>query len=147
MKKSISILKETLANEKRIILLPGHIKSFIEAGYDVYVEENAGLEIGLTNREYEKEGATIVNVEQAWTYSDVIIKYKAPTENEYKYFREGLTISAIFHAEGNQTLVKKMCEGKITAYSYEFFETEDGYFPLAMSGGEIAGKIAFLKAA
>ena len=147
MKKSISILKETLANEKRIILLPGHIKSFIEAGYDVYVEENAGLEIGLTNREYEKEGATIVNVEQAWTYSDVIIKYKAPTENEYKYFREGLTISAIFHAEGNQTLVKKMCEGKITAYSYEFFETEDGYFPLAMSGGEIAGKIAFLEAA
>ncbi len=147
MKKSISILKETLAGEKRVILLPKHVKGFIQSGYDVYVEENAGIEIGVTNKEYENVGATIVTTEQAWTCSNVIIKYKAPTEKEYKYFRHDLTISAIFHAEGNEILVKRMCETGLTAYSYEFFETEDGYFPLAMPGGEIAGKVAFFEAA
>ena len=142
MKKSISILKETLTNEKRIILLPNHIKKFVDSGYDVFVENNAGAEIGLMNQQYEHNGAIIVDTEQAWNCSDLIIKYKAPTEDEYKYLRRGMTVSAIFHAEGNRTLIEKLCEKGITAYSYEFFETDDGYFPLAMSGGEIAGKIA-----
>lgn len=147
MKKSISILKETLTNEKRIILLPNHIKKFVDSGYDVFVENNAGAEIGLMNQQYEHNGAIIVDTEQAWNCSDLIIKYKAPTEDEYKYLRRGMTVSAIFHAEGNRTLIEKLCEKGITAYSYEFFETDDGYFPLAMSGGEIAGKIAFIEAA
>lgn len=147
MKKSISIVKEVLAGEKRVIALPHHVKILKENDFTVFVESNAGEPLGFDDNQYQDNGAIIVDTKEAWEKSDFIIKYKALTSAEYKYLREGLNVSAIFHAEGNEDLIRNLCATKVTAYSYEFFQTEDGVFPLAIPGGEIAGKVAFFYAA
>lgn len=144
MRKKVSILKERINGENRVILLP---KDIIEIAkeYDVIVEENAALALGYTNEDYVKNGAQIVTKEECWK-ADFIIKYKAPTKEEYKYLNSKTKISAIFHAEGNKDLINEMIEKKITAYTYEFIETKDGFFPMAYPGGEIAGKMAIMYA-
>ncbi len=146
MKKRISIIKEKIFGEKRVIFLPEHVKEFVKHDYEVCVEKNAGSEIGISDNEYEKAGARIVDTNTAWTYSNLIFKYKAPIEDEYKYFHDNLTIAGIMHAEGDKRLVDELCKAGVTAYSYEFFKTDDDIFPLAIPGGEIAGKVGFLYA-
>ena len=146
MRKSVSVIKEVLKGEKRVILLPEHVKKFKENGFDIYVESNAGEALGYDNTAYTNEGAEVVDTDTAWRCSDFVLKYKGPAESEYKYFRKDLTLSAIFHAEGNKTLIEQMCDAGITAYSYEFFRIDDDIFPLAVPGGEIAGKVGFIHA-
>jgi alanine dehydrogenase len=58
-----------------------------------------------------------------------------------------LHLGAIYHAEGDKSLVQILCKSGITAYSYEFFQTPDGLFPLSVPGSEIAGKLAVLSGA
>lgn len=142
--KSISIVKEKMSNEKRVILLPRQVKNLVEHGYRVLVEHNAGIHLDKDDKEYIAAGAIIVSEEDAWTKSNIIIKYKAPIESEYKYFRKELIILALFHAEGNPKLLKTLIEKKVTAYSFEFVKNSSGMFPLGIPGGNIAGRIGFL---
>lgn len=144
MKRSIAIIKEKNVGERRVILLPSEIGLFINLGYEVFVEENAGLCVGMSNDDYIKCGATILTASEIWRSSPFIVKYKAPNEQEYHFLREGTHLCALFHAEGNIKLVNELCKRNLTAYSYEFFKTKDNIFPLAVVGGEIAGKMAVI---
>lgn len=144
MKKRVSILKETIKDEDRVILLPHDIIP-ITKKYDVLVEQNAGSNLGYADEDYEKCGAIICSKEECWE-ADFILKYKAPTKSEYQYLNENTKMSAIFHAEGNKELIKEMKSKKVTAYTYEFIRTDDSIFPMAFSGGEIAGKMAVMYA-
>lgn len=143
--KKVAVLKETINGENRVILLPKDIEDLAKK-YEVYIEKGAGEALGFSDNEYEKHGAIIKDKEYCWTNSDFIIKYKGPTKEEYKYLNENTKMSAIFHAEGNYELLKELKKKKVTAYTYEFIETDDGYFPMAYPGGEIAGKMAVMYA-
>lgn len=144
MKKRVSILKETINGENRVILLPNDIKE-IAKEYDLIVEKDAGINLGYSNEDYVKNGASIGTTEECWN-ADFILKYKGPTKEEYKYLNNDTKMAAIFHAEGNEELMRELLEKKVTAYTYEFIETSDGYFPMAYPGGEIAGKMAMMYA-
>ena len=144
MKKKVSILKETINGENRVILLPQDIQTIAEK-YDLIIEKDAGINLGYTNEDYEKFGARIASKEECWK-ADFILKYKAPTKNEYKYLNSNTKLAAIFHAEGNKELIKEMINKEVTAYTYEFIETKDGFFPMAYPGGEMAGKMAIIYA-
>ena len=143
--KKIAILKETINGENRVILLPNDIDELTKK-YEVYVETGAGKALGFSDSDYKKHGAIIKDKEYCWNNSDFILKYKGPTKDEYKYLNENTKIAAIFHAEGNYELLKVLQKKKVTAYTYEFIETDDGYFPMAYPGGEIAGKMAVMYA-
>lgn len=144
---TISVLKERKVNEKRVIITPREVEGIVALGHSVLVENNCGIECLFSNGDYEKAGAKIVNQYDAWTLSDLILKFKSPLQDEYKFFSQKTTLAALFHAEGDYNLLKAMTNAKLTAYSFEYFETSDGFFPLAYPGGEIAGKSAVLYAA
>lgn len=142
--KKIAILKETIKNEKRVVLLPANIKILSEE-YEVMVESGAGKRLGIEDFCYSNKGANIVSKEEAWS-ADLVLKYKAPTNDEYQYLERAKAIGALFHAEGNYQLIRALINSNVVAYSYEFFKSEDGIFPMAFPGGEIAGKMAVMYA-
>lgn len=147
MKPSISIIKEQKENERRVILTPLEVSKLVNFGYTVYAEHDCGLLCGYGDDLYEKCGAKIVGQQDAWKCADIAIKYKAPLKCEYEFFSDKTVLAALFHAEGDRDLLHAMVNSKMTAYSFEFFETDDGFFPLAYPGGEIAGKSAVLYSA
>lgn len=147
MNLSLSILKERREGERRVILTPSEVSELVNSGYRVYAEHDCGCLCGYSDELYEKSGAEIVSQQEAWHHADIVVKYKAPLKAEYDFFTDKTTLAALFHAEGNPDLLREMIRSGITAYSFEFFETADGFFPLAYPGGEIAGKSAILYAA
>ena len=146
MIKSIAVLKESARGERRVILGPDEASLFVSHGYDVFVETGAGTGVGIADADYENVGAIIVSSKEAWQSSKVVLKYKPPTPEQFQYLHSDLTIAAIFHAEGNYALIKALLESGVTAYTYEFFQTDDGLYPMTVIGGEIAGKMAVIYA-
>ncbi len=145
--KTISIVKETRFQETRIVLLPHDLGMFIDSGYEIFVETNAGAQIGYFDEEYVNAGASIVSREEAWGYSNYIPKLLCITENELQYLRKDMHLSAFFYAGENYHLIQKMCSSEINAYSYEYFEDDCGRFPMMVADGWISGRLALLNAA
>ena len=133
-------------DERRVILMPIHVRKLIDKGYRVLVEHNAGINIGFSDEDYSKEGAVIVSEEEAWYKADLVIKYKPPTKREFKYIKEKLNIVALCHAESDYDLMKAFIEKKCTVFTFEFMKDKQGKFPLAVAGGNIAGKVAMMYA-
>ena len=142
--KRISLLREARLGEHRVLLVPNHIQQFLREGFEVFVERNAGAGIGYSDNDYRAVGAKIVDTEEAWHISPFAVKYKAPIPEEAKFLHKELHLGAIYHAEGDRSLVQILCQSGVTAYSYEFFQTPEGIFPLSVPGSEIAGKLAVL---
>ena len=142
----ISIIKEKKLGEKRVILLPQHVRLLINNGYKVCVEHDAGINLGFSDTEYSNAGADIVSEEVAWEKGDLIIKYKPPTKNEFKYIKEHQNIAALCHAESDFQLMNEFIRKRCTVFTFEFFRDEKGKFPLAVPGGDIAGKVAMIYA-
>jgi len=142
--KSISIIKEKAAGEQRVILTPREIALLVKAGYNVIVEKGAGENVGIPDKSYAEAGAKIASTKEAWTASKLIIKYKPPVDEEFQYLDKDKVLCAVFHAEGNPGLVKKLLKSKAEVYSYEFFRTKEGVFPLSVASSELAGQIAVI---
>lgn len=142
--KRVAVIKEKKVDEKRVILLPRHVEQLKKMGIEVLIESGAGEMAGYLDQEYLDYGGNIVSTEYAWHNADLILKYKPPIAEEFKYLNERTVLAALCHAEGDPVLINEFINKKVTVYTYEFFETEDGFFPLALPGGEIAGKVALI---
>ena len=142
--KSVAIVRETRTGERRVILKPAHVRLLRDAGFRVYVERGAGSGLEIGDREYERAGGDVVPTDTAWTVSPLVLKYKAPLPDEFRYFRPELHLGAFLHAEGDPRLTLELCRARVTAYAYELFRTRDGIFPLSVASSEIAGKLAVL---
>jgi len=114
----------------------------VNAGNDVLIERNAGVNSGFSNDEYDSVGAKLVDTETAWG-ADMVMKVKEPLEQEYKFLREGQIVYTYFHLAGvTKTLTDALLKSKTTAIAYETVEDADGKLPLLAPMSAVAGNMA-----
>ncbi len=114
---NIAIPKETKTKEHRVALVPEDVKILIEADHQVFVEDNAGLNAGFPNSEYEKVGAKIATKEEIYN-QQLIVRVKEPPLETIK---DNQIIMSYLHIEKGQNpeLVNKLIEKNVTAYALE----------------------------
>ena len=138
----IGIPKEIKNNENRVAITPAGTVQLIQHGHEVWIETNAGLRSGFSNEDYQKVGATIVDLaKEAWS-ADMVMKVKEPLPTEYQFFREGLILFTYLHLAPEVELTKQLLEKKVTSIAYETVQLEDGSLPLLTPMGEVAGRMA-----
>src|SRR5690625_4717222 len=138
----IGIPKEILNNENRIALTPAGVYSLVQAGHEVFVENNAGLGSSFSNKAYEEVGATIVDTsDEAWE-QDMVMKVKEPLESEFKFLREGLILFTYLHLASHEQLTKQLVEKKVVSIAYETVQLPDNSLPLLTPMSEVAGYMA-----
>ena len=82
----IGVPKEIKNNEYRVGLTPKSVYEITSKGHDVFIEDNAGNEIGYTNQNYVDNGAKIINsAEEVYKSSELIVKVKEPLSKEFKF--------------------------------------------------------------
>ena len=75
----IGVPKEIKNNENRVGLVPAGVRQLVEDGHEVFVEQTAGLGIGISDDEYIKAGAKMLpSLEDVFEQSEMIIKVKEP---------------------------------------------------------------------
>ena len=138
----IGVPTEIKNNESRVSAIPGVVAELVHDGHTVYVEKGAGLASGISDAEYEKAGAVLLDkAEDVWNKSDLIYKVKEPIPSEYKYFRKGLIIYTYLHLAADPELTKEMVDKGTIGIAFETVKVGRG-LPLLRPMSEIAGRMA-----
>lgn len=139
----IGVPKEIKNNENRVALTPAGVSALVKAGHEVVVEINAGLGSGITNEEYTKAGATILDTaKEVFAKADTIVKVKEPLKEEYDLFKEGQTLYTYLHLAANLELTEALMERKVTGIAYETVQLADNSLPLLHPMSEVAGRMS-----
>ena len=109
----IGIPGEIKDKEFRIAAVPGGVQELVDAGNTVIIESGAGLGSGISNREFEAAGATLVGkAETVYEKADMVMKVKEPLEQEYSYMREDLILFAYPHLAPLPNLTQALLDKK-----------------------------------
>ena len=138
----IGIPKEIKNNEFRVSATASSVYAYVSAGHQVLVEKNAGLGSGISNEDYIKAGAQIIDsADEVWQKADLIQKVKEPIEAEYKRMRKGQILYTYLHLAANKACTQAVMDSGTTAIAYETVEV-DGQLPLLAPMSEVAGRMS-----
>jgi alanine dehydrogenase len=138
----IGIPKEIKNNENRVAITPAGVISFVKAGHEVLVENNAGVGSGFSNEEYLAAGARIVvQAAEVWSSADMLMKVKEPISSEYGYLREGLVLFTYLHLAAEPNLARALMEKGVISIAYETVEMNHT-LPLLTPMSEVAGRMS-----
>ena len=139
----IGVVKEIKPDEYRVALTPAGARELVQRGHEVVVEARGRRRAARsTDGAYERAGARIVSVDEAWETAELLLKVKEPIEPEYGRLREGLVLFTYLHIAADEPLTRALVESGITAVAYETVETDDRRLPLLAPMSEIAGRLA-----
>jgi len=116
--REIGVPKEVLEGEKRVSITPSIAKKLIKIGFKVKVEKGAGEMAGFYDGQYERAGCQIIETQELWENTEIIVKVRPPMFNKKLGYHEAnslqktnLLISYIYPAQ-NEELVKMLSENK-----------------------------------
>ncbi len=139
----IGVPKEIKTEENRVAVTPTGVAGFVAHDHQVLIQKDAGAGSGLSDRAYERAGATIVeSAESIWRQADMIMKVKEPQESEFALMGAGLILFTYLHLAANETVTRALLERKVTAIGYETIQIDDGSLPLLAPMSEIAGRLS-----
>lgn len=138
----IGVPREIKKDENRIGLTPTGVRELTNAGHEVLVESDAGLNIGLFDSDYQAAGARIaVDVAEVFD-ADMIVKVKEPLAVEVKRLKPGQILFTYLHLAPNPELTRGLMESGCTAIAYETVTDSNGRLPLLAPMSEVAGRMS-----
>ncbi|MDO8136712.1 MAG: alanine dehydrogenase [Candidatus Brocadiales bacterium] len=144
----IGVPKETKVDEYRVALVPVGAEELVKHGHRVLVEKGAGLGSGITDEEYIKAGAKLVNgIERIYEEANMVLKVKEPLPEEYTLLREGQIVFTFFHFAASRPLTEAVLASKAVAIAYETIRDSRGGHPLLTPMSEVAGRMSIQQGA
>jgi len=138
----VGIPKEVKNNEFRVSTTPAGVHSLVIAGHSVFVEKSAGLGSSITDAEYVKAGATILDTaDEIWAKSEMIIKVKEPVAEEYHRMRKDQILFTYLHLAASRECTDALITAGVTAIAYETVEV-NRFLPLLAPMSEVAGRMS-----
>ncbi len=139
----IGVPKEIKNNENRIGMVPGGVRALVADGHSVYVQKNAGMGIGITDEEFIKSGAKILDTAaEVFEKSTMIIKVKEPQAVEIAMLKPQHILYTYLHLAPDPEQTKGLMKSGCTAIAYETIQNADGSLPLLVPMSEVAGRMS-----
>jgi alanine dehydrogenase len=144
----VGVPKEIKADEYRVAMIPVGVEELTRAGHKVMIQSGAGQGSGITDTQYEMNGAEIVaNPMDIWKRADLIVKVKEPLPEEWPHMRSGQTVFTYFHFAADEQLTNAVLTSGITAVAYETIRDNRGQLPLLTPMSEVAGRMSIQEGA
>ena len=139
----IGVPKEIKNHEYRVGMAPASVREAIKHGHDVMVETGAGEGIGVSDAEYAKIGAEIVDTpEEIFARAELIVKVKEPQANERKMLREGQVLFTYLHLAPDPEQTADLVDSGAVCIAYETVTSPHGGLPLLAPMSKVAGRMA-----
>lgn len=146
----IGVPKEIKDQEFRVSLTPNSVMSCVSAGHAVFVQKDAGLGIGVADKEYTDVGATILNsAEEIYDVAEILVKVKEPQENERKkLLKPNQILFAYLHLAPDKNATQELLDKKIIGIAFETVgDIKGAGTPLLAPMSHVAGRLSTLVAA
>lgn len=138
----IGIPREIKILEGRVALNPQAVKTIVQQGHQVVIEQKAGVLSGYSDNEYLSAGAEVLDSAKAvYDSADLIVKVKEPQTAELKYLRKGQLLFSYLHLAAAPDLTNKLLKSGVTAIAFETVQ-KNNQLPLLAPMSDIAGRIA-----
>ena len=139
----VGVPKEIKNKENRVGMVVAGVRALTTAGHKVLIQHNAGFGAGISDDDYRKAGAVIIEgPKEIFEKSDMIVKVKEPLPEEYSMLREGQILYTYLHLAADERLTKALMERKIVGIAYETIQPADGSLPLLAPMSAVAGRMA-----
>ncbi|HEX3212916.1 MAG TPA: alanine dehydrogenase, partial [Actinomycetota bacterium] len=139
----VGIPRELKDHEYRVAITPVGVRELTDAGHRVLVEQGAGLGSSITDLEFEKSGATVLDTaDEVWGEADLILKVKEPVPEEFHRLQKDQVLFTYLHLAASREVTEALLESGTTAVAYETVELSDGRLPLLAPMSEVAGRMA-----
>ena len=138
----IGVTREVSPGESRVALAPHAVHELARAGHRVLVETGAGEASSIPDERYEDAGAVLLGeAGRIYEDSELVVKVYGPTEEEYRYLREGLILFAFLSLQVNAGLMRALLDSRCVAFAMEAIRDRRGNLPVLAPMSEIAGRI------
>lgn len=105
----IGVPKENHEGERRVATTPDVVAQLIKLGFSVAVEKDAGALASYSNAAYAAAGCDVVNSSaDIWNDSDIILKVRAPDDQEAQQLGSGQTLISFLWPAQNPDLLKQL---------------------------------------
>ncbi len=116
----IAIAKEIQVDERRVALVPDVAARLVKQGIEVWIEAGAGERAFFSDATYEEVGVKVIgDTATLWRDADIVLKVGNFEDHETEKLREGSILIAFLNPLGNPSLVQKLTDRKVTAFSME----------------------------
>ncbi|STX28417.1 NAD(P) transhydrogenase subunit alpha [Legionella beliardensis] len=113
----IAALNES-PNESRVAITPAAVKHYIQLGFKVYIEENAGIASGFANKAYEDvEAHVISNRQELLKNTNVVVLVNAPNPDDLTCLPPEALVVAPVDNDPDSALIKWCCAENISLIS------------------------------
>jgi alanine dehydrogenase len=139
----IGIPKEKKVREYRVSSTPQTVRVLTGRGHQILVEKGAGLGSGISDEEFGKAGAEIVQgEEEIFKRCKLIVKVKEPLKEEFQLIRKDHILFSYLHLAAYPELTKTLQKIGVKAIAFETVELSDGSLPLLVPMSRIAGRLS-----
>jgi len=114
-----AVIKETRPNEKRVAASPNSVRALLKLGFEVAVEEGAGVGSSYPDDQYRKVGAVVAPRAEVLAGAHIVQKVAAPTEAEVQELPTGATLISFLWPAENEALLDQLAARNITALAMD----------------------------
>ncbi len=151
----VSVVKEEMAGERRVALVPSCVPALIKAGLEVQVQSNAGRSAGYLDQDYADKGARVVADRAAAFDANIILQVRAAGANgpttmaDRKYLRNHHIVIGACDPLGESQAIADFAESGATLFALELIPriTRAQSMDILSSQATIAGYRAVLMGA
>jgi NAD(P) transhydrogenase subunit alpha len=116
----IGVPREIHEGERRVATTPDVAAELRKLGFDVAVEAGAGAAANFSDDAYREAGCEVVaSASELWAGSDIVMKVRAPDENESKMLRSGQTLISFIWPAQNPEMLKDLTDRGVTALAMD----------------------------
>jgi alanine dehydrogenase len=139
----VGVPTETKVDEFRVALTPEGVRELNMHGVEVLVQAGAGAGSSLSDEDYRRAGAEIVDsAAEVWERAELICKVKEPLEHEFAYFRDDLTLFTFLHLAAYPGVADALLAAGMTGIAYETVQLDNASLPLLAPMSEVAGRMS-----
>lgn len=114
----IGIPFETTPGETRVAATPRTVAQLRDLGYEVVVEDEAGLRSAFDDASYVAAGATLGDATDVWQ-SDIVLSVNAPNEAQIGALRPGAVLVGFLAPRQDEALTEALARQGVTALSMD----------------------------
>jgi NAD(P) transhydrogenase subunit alpha len=116
----LAVPKETKLKENRVALTPDVVKDLVKKGFEVTVENGAGLNSFFSDEAYTAAGAQLVpDAKKLYSEADVVLKVNAPSPEEISGMKKGAILLSFLFAATNPDVVNACVKAGVSAFSVD----------------------------
>jgi len=117
---NIGIPREIYPGEKRVATTPEVATHLQKLGFTITLESGAGEAAKFTDDAYRQAGVEISTDRQSlWSSSDIILKVRAPEQDEIELLHEGQTLISFIWPAQNEALMNSLAAKKVNVLAMD----------------------------